>query len=280
MFLNPSYRQPKSCLLSLSLSFESPLFIWHLPVSWLLELLDLISCWAWDSLFIFLFLPMNFWANKNNVYPNIYNIYLRNCYYYIFCSGDMLEYARDFRTYCLALCSVASDSILNKIEVYPIDKSRVRQARTRVVILLHEVALPGLVSFLRSLHGPREQLTSSHQVHQPASRKKEGTERKAKLRKCPRGCYITPMFAYILFEFNYWATPICKEGWGNVVFILSGHLAHLKTRGVAPWILEDSRKPPLHGRCKGTWNTHLPSGCLSPVAELVVYTTCGLTWLK
>lgn len=69
---------------------------------------------------------MNFWANKNNVNPNIYNIYLINFYYYIFCSGDMLEYARDFRTYCLELYSVASDSVLNKIEVYPPDKSRVR----------------------------------------------------------------------------------------------------------------------------------------------------------
>lgn len=69
---------------------------------------------------------MNFWANKNNVYPNINNIYLINCYYYIFCSGDMLEYARELRTYCLELCSVASNSILNKIEVYPTDKYRVR----------------------------------------------------------------------------------------------------------------------------------------------------------
>lgn len=129
MFLNPSNPQPKSCLLSLSLTFDSPLFVWHLLVSCLFELLDLISCWPWDNLFVFLFLPMNFWVNKN-VYPNIYNIYFINFYYYIFCSDDMLEYARDFRTYCLELClelcSVASDNVLNKIEVYPTDKSRMR----------------------------------------------------------------------------------------------------------------------------------------------------------
>lgn len=38
-----------------------------------------------------------------------------------------------------------------------------------MVILLHEIVLPGLASVLRSLHGPRELLTI-----QPGGRKNEG----------------------------------------------------------------------------------------------------------